>query len=234
MHERCLKTWCHRSGRSTCPVCRASLARNRAWVKIQVKGSEPAAEEGKEKAGDSKTRKPKKRAETEATVASTSGTPFNGVPTTMDIDEVEDDTENPAKQLNYLPAEELEAILDTPLQGASLGTKLDAIVKHVKLLRKRHQKAIEEYDEAMSARNARGHPTAHAEAPPTEAKVLIYSAWQYACDVLAAAFRREQIGHVRLEGGGKKEKAPIEFRENPDCAVFILHAKSQAAGLVSS
>lgn len=162
---------------------------------------------------------------------------------TMQIDDVEEvNPDDPARQLNFLPAEEIEAILDMPLAGASLGTKLDAIVKHVKLLRERHQTQIEKYDEVITQSQRSDHRVSavhsnhsnpNSKQAPVEAKILIYSAWQYACDILAAAFRRERIGFVRLESGAKKEKAPLEFKENPDCAVFILHAKSQAAGLVS-
>lgn len=48
--------------------------------------------------------------------------------------------------------------------------------------------------------------------------------------------KRENIGFVRLEGGAgsvtkRKEAAVLEFKENPDVNVFILHAQSQAAGL---
>lgn len=163
----------------------------------------------------------------------------------MQIDDAEGvNNDDPSRQLKFLAPEEVEHILDMPLAGASLGSKLDTIVKHVKLLRERHQTAIEKYDEDLAQGRAGGrrdttsHPGVSAldtADPPSEAKVLIYSAWQYACDVLAAAFRREGIRFVRLEGGGsgKKENATLEFKENPDCAVFILHAKSQAAGLVS-
>lgn len=234
MHEKCLRTWCARSGSSTCPVCRASLARTRAWVRIRVKGTEMEVE-GECKPEDSSKADPSvKTASDQRSDQLAAGTSANGILARTRFEEVDDDLDDPAKQLNLLAPAEVEAILDMPLQGASLGTKLDTIVKHVKLLRLRHQKAIEEYDEAISSRNAANHPTSASRTgpAPTEAKILIYSAWQYACDVLAAAFRREHIGHVRLEGGGKKENAPINFRENPDCAVFILHAKSQAAGLV--
>jgi hypothetical protein len=176
--------------------------------------------------------------------ASSSQLPESGT-ADMQVDDAEEVTdEDPSRQLKFLAPEEVEHILDMPLADASLGTKLDTIVKHVKLLRERHQMAIEKYDEdiAQGRGNGRRDTSSHSglatfnnTGPPSEAKVLIYSAWQYACDVLAAAFRRDDIRFVRLEGGsaGKKENAPLEFKENPDCTVFILHAKSQAAGLVS-
>jgi len=209
-------------------VCRASLDREKAWRKIQVEGD------------NSKTFSTGTGGNTLAAhgQASSSALP-NSATADMQIDDAtEESNDDPAKQLNFLPPDEVDSILDLPLEGASLGTKLDAIVKHVKLLRERHQALIEKYDEEVAQSQRRGnristtHPTSTA---PTEAKILIYSAWQYACDVLAAAFRREKIRFVRLESGnaGKKENAPLEFKENPDCAVFILHAKSQAAGLVS-
>lgn len=236
MHEKCLRTWCTRSGSRTCPVCRASLNREKAWRKIRVEGLEftidakPSADiNGTSLAVDGH--------------ASGSQLPITGT-ADMQLDESDiQDPDDPARQLNFLPPEEVENILDMPLVGAGLGTKLDAIVKHVKLLRDRHQAAIERYDERMSGsqeprdRSVATHPGANISEtePPTEAKILIYSAWQYACDILAAAFRREKIRFVRLEGGttqGKKERAPLEFKEDPECAVFILHARSQAAGLV--
>lgn len=216
-----------------------------AWVKIQVAGNDVKVEEGEQNArasasSSSKSASKSVDASTGTSPGSDTRNLANSTPSELKPDEVQieelpedEDNDDPSKQLNIISQDELDAIDAVPLQGASLGTKLDTIVKHVKLLRQRHQRAIEQYDIAMAARNKEGHPgNSVMEAPPTEAKVLIYSAWQYACEVLAEAFSRERIKHVRLEGYGKKESAVLEFTGNPNCSVFILHAKSQAAGLV--
>lgn len=236
MHEKCLRTWCLRSGSRTCPVCRASLDREKAWRKIQVENTDLKLDVNSSAEIDGGSLAVNEH-------ASGSQLPSAGTADVQADESDNEDPDDPSRQLNFSSPGEVENILDMPLVGASLGTKLDAIVKHVKLLRDRHQTAIERYDENLSSgqgppnRSAEAHPgiTTVDTEPPTEAKILIYSAWQYACDILAAAFRRERIRFVRLEGGtasGKKEKAPLEFKEDPECAVFILHARSQAAGLV--
>jgi len=180
------------------------------------------------------------------------------------LEDIEGDAD-PSSQLNYLPPEEVEIIKGVPLQNAALGSKLDMITRHVIHLRDKHARAIRDADQPMtngdsssasSSASPNGKGRARESTPtlngtfgfsstslkdedvqPTEAKILIYSGWQYACEVLASAFAREKIGYVRLENSAgnsakQKEKAVVEFKENPDVSVFILHAQSQAAGLV--
>ncbi|GAA5969948.1 hypothetical protein JCM21900_002450 [Sporobolomyces salmonicolor] len=87
-----------------------------------------------------------------------------------------------------------------------LSSKSDFIVKHVKLLRRRDP----------------------------EAKIVIFSAWQDALQLLMEAFSRNGIQYVRLEGAsgkGKKEGVVKRFIDDPDIAAFFLHTKSQSAGL---
>ncbi|CEQ41752.1 SPOSA6832_03505 [Sporobolomyces salmonicolor] len=87
-----------------------------------------------------------------------------------------------------------------------LSSKSDFIVKHVKLLRRRDP----------------------------EAKIVIFSAWQDALQLLMEAFSRNGIQYVRLEGAsgkGKKEGVVKRFINDPDIAAFFLHTKSQSAGL---
>ena len=48
------------------------------------------------------------------------------------------------------------------------------------------------------------------------------------------AFSRNGVRYIRLEGvngQGKKEGVVKRFQEDPDIAAFLLHTKSQAAGL---
>lgn len=48
------------------------------------------------------------------------------------------------------------------------------------------------------------------------------------------AFTRNGVQYIRLEGAtgkGKKEGVVKRFQEDPDIAAFLLHTKSQAAGL---
>jgi SNF2 family DNA or RNA helicase len=195
--------------------------------------------------------------------ASTRNNKGKGRATVMEKEQALEDIEgdaDPSSQLNYLPPEEVETIKGVPSQNAALGSKLDMITRHVIHLRDKHARAIRDADQPMtngdsSASSTNGKARVRESTPPlngmftsssndlsedvhpTEAKILIYSGWQYACEVLASAFAREKIGYVRLENSAgnsakQKEKAVVEFKENPDVSVFILHAQSQAAGLV--
>lgn len=142
--------------------------------------------------------------------------------------ESRDETNDPRKKLNYMSPEDVESIQKVVLQGEALGSKLDLVVKHVLFLRNRHEDAI--LEASQDSVNNTDRTT------KKEAKILIYSGWKYACDVLASAFARQGVGFVRLEGGAgsknrTKDQAVLEFNEKPDVSVFILHAQSQAAGL---
>ncbi|GAA5992971.1 hypothetical protein JCM10908_000775 [Rhodotorula pacifica] len=87
-----------------------------------------------------------------------------------------------------------------------LSSKSDFIVKHVKHIRRRDP----------------------------DAKIVIFSNWQEALSLLMEAFTRNGVQYIRLEGAtgkGKKEGVVKRFQEDPDIAAFLLHTKSQAAGL---
>ncbi|GAA5866067.1 hypothetical protein JCM3774_000014 [Rhodotorula dairenensis] len=87
-----------------------------------------------------------------------------------------------------------------------LSSKSDFIVKHVKYIRRRDP----------------------------DAKIVIFSNWQEALSLLMEAFSRNGVRYIRLEGAtgkGKKESVVKRFQDDPDIAVFLLHTKSQAAGL---
>jgi SNF2 family DNA or RNA helicase len=261
-HEHCLRVWSSKAHTTTCPVCRASLRRENAWQRVHLKAPLPEPEKVRNSedmdidedtnGGSARTRNSKGKGR--ATV----------IEKEQALEDIEGDAD-PSSQLNYLPPEEVETIKGVPLQNAALGSKLDMITRHVIHLRDKHARAIRDADEPMtngdpssassSASDGNGKARARESTPPnggmftsafndlsedsqpTEAKILIYSGWQYACEVLASAFAREKIGYVRLETSAgnsakQKEKAVVEFKENPDVSVFILHAQSQAAGLV--
>ena len=221
-HWECLARWFMAGLSHTCPVCRSSLLAPRSVIKISDKAVQLSKDKGKQREAS-----PISRADT-VVEAGPSSMKIEDIGDEMEgLDEKEEEVVDMRSKFNYLDEEEIELIKDVALRGAALGSKLDFITKHVLHLREKHQRAIDAFysDEGGMDRT---------DKPPTEAKILIYSGWQYACDVLAQALERERIGYVRLEtpGKGRKESAVIDFKENPDIAVFILHAQSQAAGLV--
>ena len=222
-HWECLARWFMAGLSHTCPVCRSSLLAPRSVIKISDKAVQLSKDKGKQREAS-----PISRVDT-VVEAGPSSMKIEDIGDEMEgLDEKEEEVVDMRSKFNYLDEEEIELIKDVALRGAALGSKLDFITKHVLHLREKHQRAIDAFyaDEGRMNRS---------DKPPTEAKILIYSGWQYACDVLAQALERERIGYVRLEtpGKGRKESAVIDFKENPDIAVFILHAQSQAAGLVS-
>ena len=254
-HELCLTGWLRASGTQTCPVCRESLAQADSWHKISFAKKAPLPEVKKEEgaeeadAGNSVNVTSAEsvhvanttQGSTEA--SSSRSTAVNGHGAALNADDG-----NPLEGLNLLQARDLEAIGAVELRGRPLGSKLDTVLKHIRYLKDKHLEAIEKADSRQAssdlgakgkgkgkerARDAEGQTSSGA--PATDAKILVYSGWSYAVDVLASAMRTEGIGCVRLEGSSKtkrdREKAIIEFRDNPDCTVFILHAASQAAGL---
>ncbi|GAA5969844.1 hypothetical protein JCM3765_004593 [Sporobolomyces pararoseus] len=90
--------------------------------------------------------------------------------------------------------------------AAMLSTKADAVVSLTKLLRRRDP----------------------------EAKIVIFSVWQEALELLMESFNRNGLQFVRLEGSsakGKREGVVKRFQEDPDIAAFFLHTRSQSAGL---
>lgn len=221
-HWNCLALWFDTRFNRTCPVCRSSLNHSKAFTKLADKKIiKPLAIKQKPSDSDPDTSMPDQAGPSSVKVEDI--VEAEGLAETDDLDEDKLET-----KFNYLPQGELELINDVALKGAALGSKLDFITKHVLHLRDKHQRAMNDFYADDGRANA-------SEKAPTEAKILIYSGWQYACEVLAQALERERIGYVRLEtpGKGRKENAVIDFKENPDVAVFILHAQSQAAGLVS-
>ncbi|GAA5899656.1 hypothetical protein JCM6882_001177 [Rhodosporidiobolus microsporus] len=116
-----------------------------------------------------------------------------------------DGFEAPPPPLSSLDPSELDLIRGVET-AAPLSSKSNFIAQHIKLLRQRDP----------------------------EAKVVIFSAWQQALDLLMEAFTRNGVKFVRLEGAtgkGKKEGIVKRFQEDPDVAAFFLHTRSQSAGL---
>lgn len=223
-HLECLNKWFEARFSRTCPVCRSSLEGTKAVTKLSDGKTAPVTAAGINS----------KSAIAQLPCASAAGPSSASTRASlpeqdMEVDETHEQIQGIEDKFNYLSHEEVELINDVPLGGAALGSKLDMITKHVLHLRDKHQRAMEAF-------HASDHDGMTEVESPAEAKILIYSGWQYACDVLAQALNRERIGYVRLEtpGKGRKESAVMDFKENPDIAVFILHAQSQAAGLVGT
>ncbi|KAJ3414351.1 hypothetical protein HDV05_006719, partial [Chytridiales sp. JEL 0842] len=104
-------------------------------------------------------------------------------------------------------AEEIiRQLLPVKIDG-SFGTKVDFIVKHVLMI--------------LSS--------------DSQAKCLIFSQWDQVLDIVALGLDKNDIGFVKLEGGGarkrKREDAVRAFKEKTTVKVFILNAKSQSSGL---
>ncbi|GAA5838983.1 hypothetical protein JCM9279_002557 [Rhodotorula babjevae] len=74
----------------------------------------------------------------------------------------------------------------------------------------------------------------HLRRVDADAKVVIFSAWIDALDLLMESFTRNGLKFVRLEGAngkGKKEGVAKSFQEDQEVAAFFLHTRSQSAGL---
>ncbi|KAM0786243.1 hypothetical protein ACM66B_007043 [Microbotryomycetes sp. NB124-2] len=116
---------------------------------------------------------------------------------------------DPAPKLKTISQDELDEI-DAVATAAPFSSKSNFIVKHLRHIRS-------------------NDPTA---------KIVLFSAWQDSLDILCRAFSSNGIRFVRLEGSSsasgtklRKEESVRQFVENPDVAVFLLHTKSQSAGL---
>ncbi|KAG0321928.1 hypothetical protein BGZ99_003598 [Dissophora globulifera] len=94
-----------------------------------------------------------------------------------------------------------EAIRRMPVQDG-YGSKIDSIVRHISFLVR---------EDAST-------------------KCLVFSQWSNLLALLGDSLKNNRIGFVRLQGSSIKT-AVKEFKENPDKHVFMLHAKSQSAGL---
>ncbi|KAF9356387.1 hypothetical protein BGX26_005332 [Mortierella sp. AD094] len=94
-----------------------------------------------------------------------------------------------------------ERIQLVKVQGG-YGSKIDSIVRHIKFL---------------------------TQEDPT-VKCLVFSQWSNLLHLLTESLTINQIGYIRLDGASNKS-AVHEFKTNKDKHVFMLHAKSQSAGL---
>ncbi|KAG9073352.1 hypothetical protein KI688_001144 [Linnemannia hyalina] len=63
-----------------------------------------------------------------------------------------------------------------------------------------------------------------------DVKCLVFSQWSDVLGLVGLSLDLNNIGHVKLDGASVKS-AVKEFNENMDKRVFMLHAKSQSAGL---
>lgn len=69
---------------------------------------------------------------------------------------------------------------------------------------------------------------------PDNIKSLLFSQWEDVLEIFAKAFDENNIGYARLNrkaGKAYKEdvaKAPIRFKDDPNCKVLIMNSKSQA------
>lgn len=115
---------------------------------------------------------------------------------------MQDGEVQPAVPLNLIGAAEAAAI-ERIGTLTPLSSKTDYIVRHVKLLRQRDPIA----------------------------KIVVFSAFTETLAVLMAAFTRNAVGFCRLENSGRKEAVVHKFVNDPSVAVFLLHSRSQSAGL---
>ncbi|GJJ71560.1 E3 ubiquitin-protein ligase SHPRH [Entomortierella parvispora] len=83
------------------------------------------------------------------------------------------------------------------------GSKIDSIVRHIRFL-------IQE---------------------DPSVKCLVFSQWSRLLQLVSESLVLNQVGHVRLDSGAANKSAVQEFKSNKDKHVFMLHAKSQSAGL---
>ncbi|KAF8930649.1 hypothetical protein BGZ47_000457 [Haplosporangium gracile] len=94
-----------------------------------------------------------------------------------------------------------EAIRRTTIRDG-YGSKIDSIVRHISYL-------------------VQDDPNV---------KCLVFSQWSDVLGLVGLSLDLNNIGHVKLDGASVKS-AVKEFNENKDKRVFMLHAKSQSAGL---
>lgn len=95
----------------------------------------------------------------------------------------------------------LDEIKATKLEG-SFGSKLDLMIKHLLYI--------------------------NEKSPHT--KSIVFSQWAHSLDILGIGLEKNGIGYVRIDGKERKE-AIRRFREEFGIKVFMLHGKSQSAGL---
>ncbi|KAF9155509.1 hypothetical protein BG015_009590 [Linnemannia schmuckeri] len=94
-----------------------------------------------------------------------------------------------------------EAIRRTTIRDG-YGSKIDSIVRHISYL-------------------VQNDPNV---------KCLVFSQWSDVLGLVGLSLDLNNIGHVKLDGASVKS-AVKEFNDNKDKRVFMLHAKSQSAGL---
>ncbi len=124
----------------------------------------------------------------------------------------------PPKKISLLQKTEsgysqhIETLAKIPL-NESYGTKIDAIIRHIHLLKSKD----------------------------TLVKVLIFSQWAAVLQIFRHALLAEGIGYIALEGnywgpvsgkGSTKKGTSVKiFGDTDDLTCFFLHAKSQSSGL---
>lgn len=115
-----------------------------------------------------------------------------------DIDSSTDENEPLYEKMTLSNLQELK---DTVSIRSSFGSKIDMIVRQIKLLRSNDAKA----------------------------KVVIFSQWSDFLAVLERALKAESIGIASIDR--KKENGLHAFRNDPSIVAFLLNAKSQSSGL---
>ncbi|KAJ3170203.1 hypothetical protein HDU88_008830 [Geranomyces variabilis] len=104
---------------------------------------------------------------------------------------------------NAFTKEFLGRLSHVPLTG-SFGTKLDTLIRHIKYL---------EWTDPTS-------------------KSLVFSQWEQLLDYLGTGLNKNGIEYVKLNKGKKGKRGALRrFREDDECRVFMLNARSQSAGL---
>lgn len=124
----------------------------------------------------------------------------------------------------------LSTIKDIPVSG-SFGSKLDTLIRHIKYLRTRDSK-----DSIYNTNTELAESGSEPISPHQSVKVLVFSQWEQVLEILGKGLTENGIKYVKLEGlyanrGKTKGEAVTQFREDPECAVFMLNAKSQSQGL---
>ncbi|GAA97255.1 hypothetical protein E5Q_03932 [Mixia osmundae IAM 14324] len=184
----CWKLWAQHSSIVTCPCCRKTLG---AGATTQFSTS---------------PKKTKPKTQLDAAIDAMKAQPLHAA-SVADIDQTVQELNRSSSLtefgLNVLSTEEYAELTEMQINGETLSSKLDLVVKIASWHADRHE------------------------------KVVIFSAWKVAIDVLATALRANRIGSMRLDGRSNKDKinAAAAFGTDPHVTCFLLHAKSAAAGL---
>jgi E3 ubiquitin-protein ligase SHPRH len=99
---------------------------------------------------------------------------------------------------------ELQTVIETGAATNKLGIKLDTVIAHIRSLREKDP----------------------------QAKIVLFSAWTEALNLCCTVLDQADIRYAKLDKTRKNQMSSAQqFQHDPDIAVFILHAQSQAAGL---